>query len=88
MPLSNGETFAGFRIVRLLASGGMSEVYLAEHPRPPRRNARKILPVKCPLTTSTAPASTARPTWHQRCGLGWIGCLVSVRRVLVPGRCR
>jgi serine/threonine-protein kinase len=32
MPLSNGETFAGFRIVRLLGSGGMGEVYLAKHP--------------------------------------------------------
>jgi serine/threonine protein kinase len=32
MPLSNGELFAGFRIVRLLGSGGMGEVFLAEHP--------------------------------------------------------
>src|SRR3981081_2570619 len=44
MPLSSGETFAGFRIVRLLASGGMGEVYLAEHPRLPRRDALKVLP--------------------------------------------
>jgi serine/threonine protein kinase len=29
MPLSAGEAFAGFRIVRLLGSGGMGEVYLA-----------------------------------------------------------
>ena len=36
MPLRSGETFAGFRIVRLLGSGGMGEVYLAEHPRLPR----------------------------------------------------
>jgi serine/threonine-protein kinase len=43
MPLTNGETFAGFRIVRLLGSGGMGEVYLAEHPRLPRRDALKIL---------------------------------------------
>jgi serine/threonine protein kinase len=44
MPLSNGETFAGFRIVLLLGSGGMGEVYLVQHPRLPRRNALKVLP--------------------------------------------
>src|SRR6516162_6948881 len=44
MPLTNGETFAGFRIVRWLGAGGMGEVYLAEHPRLPRRDALKILP--------------------------------------------
>jgi serine/threonine protein kinase, bacterial len=44
MPLQSGETFAGFTIVRLLGSGGMGEVYLAEHPRLPRRDALKVLP--------------------------------------------
>ena len=43
MPLANGEIFAGYTIVRLLGSGGMGEVYLAEHPRLPRRDALKIL---------------------------------------------
>ena len=28
MPLNDGAIFAGFRIVRLLGSGGMGEVYL------------------------------------------------------------
>lgn len=44
MPLGRGELFAGYTIVRLLGSGGMGEVYLAEHPRLPRRDALKILP--------------------------------------------
>ena len=44
MPLSNGETFAGFTIVRLLGSGGMGGVDLAQHPRLPHRNALKVLP--------------------------------------------
>ena len=44
MPLTSGATFAGYTIVRLLGRGGMSEVYLAQHPRLPRRDALKILP--------------------------------------------
>jgi serine/threonine-protein kinase len=44
MPLAAGETFAGYTIVRLLGSGGMGEVYLAQHPRLPRQDALKILP--------------------------------------------
>src|ERR1700756_4175812 len=46
MPLANGEVFAGYRILRLLGSGGMGEVYLADHPRLPRRDALKILPAE------------------------------------------
>jgi serine/threonine protein kinase, bacterial len=44
MPLSSGADFAGFTIVRLLGAGGMGEVYLAQHPRLPRRDAIKVLP--------------------------------------------
>jgi serine/threonine-protein kinase len=44
MPLSNGADFAGYRIIRTLGSGGMGEVYLAQHPRLPRRDALKLLP--------------------------------------------
>jgi serine/threonine protein kinase, bacterial len=44
MPLASGATFAGYTVLRLLGRGGMSEVYLAQHPRLPRRDALKILP--------------------------------------------
>ena len=44
MPLRRGQVFAGYTIVRLLGSGGMGEVYLAEHPRLPRHDALKVLP--------------------------------------------
>lgn len=44
MPLNVGETFAVFRIVRLLGSGGTGEVYLAQHPRRPDRDALTMLP--------------------------------------------
>jgi serine/threonine protein kinase, bacterial len=43
MPLTNGENFAGYTIVRLLGSGGMGEVYLVQHPRLPRQEALKVL---------------------------------------------
>jgi serine/threonine-protein kinase len=43
MPLSAGQTFAGYTIIRLVGSGAVGEVYLAQHPRLPRRDALKIL---------------------------------------------
>ena len=43
MPLHSGEVFAGYVIQRLLGTGGMGEVYLAQHPRLPRQDALKIL---------------------------------------------
>ena len=36
-------SFAGYTILRPLGSGGMADVYLAKHPRLPRRDALKIL---------------------------------------------
>jgi serine/threonine protein kinase, bacterial len=69
MPLNAGETFAGFRIVRLLGSGGMGEVYLAEHPRLPRRDALKVLPAEFSADTDyrerfVREADLAANLWH------------------------
>ena len=44
MPVSVGETFAGYTILRVLGAGGMGTVYLAAHPRLPRQDALKVLP--------------------------------------------
>src|SRR3981189_2279436 len=44
MPLAEGAVFAGYTIVRLLGAGGMGGVYLAQHPRLPRRDALKVQP--------------------------------------------
>ena len=43
MPLAEGEVIDGYTIVRSIGAGGMGEVYLAQHPRLPRRDALKIL---------------------------------------------
>lgn len=43
MQLVSGATAAGFSIVRLLGCGQLGELYLAEHPRLPRRHALKII---------------------------------------------
>ncbi|HVR00235.1 MAG TPA: serine/threonine-protein kinase [Mycobacterium sp.] len=41
--VANRTTFAGYTVLRPLGSGGMADVYLAKHPRLPRRDALKIL---------------------------------------------
>jgi serine/threonine-protein kinase len=43
MPLAAGEVIDGYTIVRSIGAGGMGEVYLAQHPRLPRRDALKVL---------------------------------------------
>jgi serine/threonine-protein kinase len=43
MTLGAGAVFAGYTIVRMLGSGGMGEVFLAQHPRLPRTEALKLL---------------------------------------------
>jgi serine/threonine protein kinase, bacterial len=69
MPLNPGDVFAGYTIVRQLGSGGMGEVYLAQHPRLPRRDALKVLPAT--LTTDheyrqrfSREADIAAELWH------------------------
>lgn len=43
MALSQGAKIAGYTVERMLGSGGMGEVYLAQHPRLPRYDALKVL---------------------------------------------
>jgi serine/threonine-protein kinase len=69
MPLRGGQLFAGYRIVRLLGSGGMGEVYLAEHPRLPRHDAVKVLPVEVSVDGDyrarfAREADSAARLWH------------------------
>ena len=45
--LNPGDTFAGYTVVRLLGTGGMSQVYVARHPRLPRTDALKVLTAAC-----------------------------------------
>jgi serine/threonine protein kinase, bacterial len=41
--VSSRTAFAGYTVLRPLGSGGMADVYLAKHPRLPRRDALKVL---------------------------------------------
>ena len=69
MPLADGQVIAGYTILRSLGAGGMGEVYLAQHPRLPRRDALKVLPAAvCRRQASIGSGSTARPTSRPRCG--------------------
>lgn len=43
MSLAKGQCFGSYTIIRALGSGGMGEVYLAQHPRLPRHDALKVL---------------------------------------------
>lgn len=54
--VGNGAPFAGYTILRQLGAGGMAEVFLALHPRLPRRDVIKVL----------AEAVTADPEFRER----------------------
>jgi serine/threonine protein kinase len=45
MPLKAGDVFAGYAILRVLAADGMGMVYLAQHPRLPRKSALRVLSI-------------------------------------------
>jgi serine/threonine protein kinase, bacterial len=69
MPLNDGDVFAGYTIVRRLGSGGMGEVYLAQHPRLPRRDALKVLPASLTADNEyrqrlSREADIAAELWH------------------------
>lgn len=64
-----GQLFAGYRIARLLGSGGMGDVYLAEHPRLPRQDALKVLPAEISADSDyrarfVREADLASKLWH------------------------
>jgi serine/threonine-protein kinase len=70
MPLATGDTFAGYVIVRLLGAGAMGEVYLAEHPRLPRRDALKVMALKVSSDDEyrerfNREAQNVATLWHQ-----------------------
>ena len=67
--MANRNEFAGYSILRPLGSGGMADVYLAKHPRLPRRDALKILTKE--MTTDSEfrerfnrEADLAATLWH------------------------
>lgn len=69
MSIADGKVFAGYRIVRLLGTGGMGEVYLVQHPRLPRQEALKILPAEVSADPQfrarfTREADIAATLWH------------------------
>lgn len=61
--LPEGAMFAGYTIVRRLGAGGMGQVYLAQHPRLPRRDALKI------LTTELTANEEFRQRFHREADL-------------------
>ena len=59
-----GEEFAGYTIESVLGTGGMGAVYLAKHPRLPRRDALKLLNPAFSTDPNFRTRFSARPTWR------------------------
>jgi len=69
MPLADGQNYAGYTILRELGAGGMGIVYLAQHPRLPRRDALKVLPAALTVNDEyrhrfNREADIAASLWH------------------------
>ena len=69
MALSQGAKIAGYTVERMLGSGGMGEVYLAQHPRLPRHDALKVLRANISADPAYAErfnkeADLAAKLWH------------------------
>src|ERR1700737_2727893 len=68
VPLPIGEAFARYRIVRLLGSGGMGEVYLVRNPWLCRHDAVQVLLADFPPRLGTALGNTLLQPKHQQRG--------------------
>jgi serine/threonine protein kinase, bacterial len=69
MPLADGQIYAGYTILRQVGAGGMGIVYLAQHPRLPRRDALKVLPAALTVNDEyrqrfNREADIASTLWH------------------------
>ncbi|MGO3328110.1 protein kinase domain-containing protein [Gordonia sp. (in: high G+C Gram-positive bacteria)] len=56
MPAQPGDVIAGYRVLSLLGSGGMGDVYVVEHPQLERKEAMKVISV----------AGASNPDFQQR----------------------
>ena len=67
--MADGQVYAGYTILRKLGEGGMGMVYLAQHPRLPRRDALKVLPAALTVDDEyrqrfNREADIASTLWH------------------------